>query len=118
MNIRPMDLQVLIPRATDAAKTAIQTDRQAVTAQQQIAEQSKQTANEKQYQVQTALPGNASGKVSTEDLNQEKRQEHPAQGEQDEKHGKGGQSDEDAARKKHAETPPDPIRGHKIDIKT
>lgn len=117
MNIRPIDLQVMIPRATDAAKVAALNDRQAVTQQQQIAEHAKQTANEKQHQVQTALPGNPSGKVTTEDLNQEKQQEQQPHGEQDDKQGKGGQSEEEAARK-HAAKPADPIRGHTIDIKT
>ena len=117
MNIRPIDLQVLIPRATDAAKASALNDRQAVTQQQQLAEQSKQAATEKQHQVQPKLPTNPSGKITTEDLNQEKRQEHPSQGEQ-KKQGKGGQAEEEATRKLHAEKPPDPIRGHTIDIKT
>ncbi len=117
MNIRPIDLQVIIPRATDAAKVAAVNDRQAVTQQQQIAEHAKQTANEKQHQVQTASPGNPSGKVTTEDLNQENKQEQQTYGETDEKHGKGGQPEDEAAQKR-AQTPPDPIRGHTIDIKT
>ena len=117
MNIRPIDLQVMIPRATDAAKVAALNERQAVTQQQQLAEHAKQTANEKQHQVQTAAASHPSGKVTTEDLNQEKRQEHSQQGEKGEKKTKEG-SEEDVVPKSHAAAPPDPIRGHKIDIKT
>ena len=117
MNIRPIDLQVMIPRSTDASKVAALNDRQPVTQQQQLAEQARQALNDRQRQVQTALPGSPEGKVSTEDLNQEKRQEHP-EGESDPKHGKEGQQEDDAARKARNLTPPDPIRGNRIDIKT
>lgn len=91
-------------------------DRQSATAQQQIAEQFKQSANERQHQVETSMRGSPGSKVSTEDLNQEHRQEKPGQEEPDEKHDKECSTDEVA--NLHHSAPVDQIRGRMIDIKT
>lgn len=113
MNIRPVDLQVLIPRTTDVAKTTAIQDHQMETNQQQIAEQFKQSANERQHQVETATQGSHSGRVSTENLDQERR---------------SGQEEAEKKQEQEASTeknevlqqqiPPDPLRGRTIDIKT
>ena len=113
MYIRPMDLQVMIPRTIDAARVAAVTDQQTVTQQQQLAAHMKQAAAEQQQQVQTTKPAQHDGKVSTEDLSKEKPQER-----RQKKH--GGQTDEpetEGALVARPE-PQDPLRGHMIDIKT
>ena len=91
-------------------------DRQSATAQQQIAEQFKQSANERQHQVEAAMHGSHGGKISTEDLNQEHRQGKSGQEEPDEKCDK--ENSADAAVNLHHPAPPDQIRGRMIDIKT
>ena len=114
MYIRPMDLQVMIPRTIDAARVASVTDQQSVTQQQQLAAQLKQTAAEQQQQVLAAKQAEHDGKVSTEDLNKEKPQQR-----QHKKRDDGQQTDgeKENAEKMHSE-PRDPVRGHTIDIKT
>ena len=71
MNIRPIDLQVLIPRATDVAKISAVADQHATTQQQQLATQFQQLANERQQQVEASAHGEHSGKINTENLDQE-----------------------------------------------
>ena len=114
MYIRPMDLQVMIPRTIDAARVASVTDQQAVTQQQQLAAQLKQTAAEQQQQVLATRQAEHDGKVSTEDLNKEKPQQRQQKKREDEQQTDG---EKENAEKMHSE-PRDPVRGHTIDIKT
>ena len=116
MNIRPIDLQVLIPRTIDVAKTAAVNDNQPAAHQQQLSAQAKQTTAEQQRQVQTKLSAQHDGKVTTDDLERQKQKDH-RQGE-----GRGRENasdaDADAAGMSAHSQPPDPVRGHTIDIKT
>ena len=114
MYIRPMDLQVMIPRTIDAARLSSVTDQQAVTQQQQLAAQLKQTAAEQQQQVLATRQAEHDGKVSTEDLNKEKPQHRQQKKREDEQQTDG---EKENSVKVHSE-PRDPVRGHTIDIKT
>ena len=114
MYIRPMDLQVMIPRTIDAARVASVTDQQAVTQQHQLAAQQKQVAAEQQQQVLAARQAEHDGKVSMQDLNKEKPQQR-RQKKRDEEPPSGG--DKEGAGKPRREAQ-DPVRGHTIDIKT
>lgn len=118
MNIRPMDLQVMMPRTLEAARVAAVSDQQSVLQQQQLAEQMKQAAAEQQKQVQHAMPAQPEGRVSMEDLPREKQEQ------QKKKQTSQTASEEPDLLQTTAEQaislpiPPDPIRGGKIDIKT
>ncbi|HWR28495.1 MAG TPA: hypothetical protein VN631_01570 [Negativicutes bacterium] len=109
-------MQVLIPRTIDVAKTAAVNEQQPVTQQQQLAAQLKQTVAEQQRQVQTKLSAQHDGKVTTEDLDHEKQKDHRQSDGQDPENAAGAESD--AAGAKVQSLPPDPVRGHTIDIKT
>lgn len=113
MSIRPVDLQVLIPRATEVGRHQQTADQQLTNQQQQFAEQLQQIAQSRQHKVQ-GTPKNEGGKVQREK-------------DQEEKNGRGGQNHQkhqEAQAKEnsqggHVETSVnDPVRGHLIDIKT
>lgn len=119
MSIRPMDLQVLIPRSLDAAKIASSHDQQPAAQQQVAALRLKQEASEQQHQVQTALSSQHDGKVDTEDLDEERKRKRRNRGGADE-HGErdGGAAPTGAEKLMASSGPPDPVRGQRIDIKT
>ena len=100
------------------AKVAAVSARQPAIHQQQVAEQFKQTANERQHQVETAANNNHAGSVTTENLNQEQRQGNSSHEESGEKHGQDVPTDEEDALHLRATIPSDPVRGRTIDIKT
>ena len=116
MNIRPMDLQIMVPRAMDVAKTAAVHDQSSTLHQQQLASQTKLAVAVQQQQVQNMTPASHS-KVTTEDLNQEQQKGKPHQ-EQEGKDASADSGDQNLAGVKTRTVLPDPIRGHKIDIKT
>lgn len=110
MNIRSVDLQVLIPRATDVSKTQQIADHQSSLQQQQFAEQWQQISAKRQQQVQSTAKSEG-GKVQNEKKEQGKQKGH-----------KHHQQDEllditDDETANHASLE-DPVRGHTIDIKT
>jgi len=112
-----MDLQVLIPRTIDVAKSASVNEQQRVTAQQQLSAQLKQSTETKQRQVQTKLSSQQDGRVSTDDLDRDKQNEHHRH------EGRGGKATADAGdldpeNLKLSPFQADPLRGHTIDIKT
>jgi len=109
-------LQVSIPRTIDVAKTAAVNEQQPVTQQQQLAAHLKQTVAAQQRQVQTKLSAQHDGKVTTEDLDHEKQKDHRQSDGRDPENAAGAESD--AAGAKLHSPPPDPVRGHTIDIKT
>ena len=113
VNIRPVDLQVLVPRTIDVAKMASVHDQQAATQQQQLSASSKQAVEAKQRQVQTALSSQHDGRVGMEDLDQEKRK-HRRQ--QEERNSRDNQESEPEIGS--AAIPPVSLLGHTIDIKT
>jgi hypothetical protein len=113
VNIRPVDLQVLVPRTVDVAKMASVHDQQAATQQQQLSANSKQAAEAKQRQVQTALSSQHEGRVGMEDLDQEKRNRRRQQEERNDRD--TYESEPEIA---SAAIPPVSLLGHTIDIKT
>jgi len=115
--IRPMDLQVMMPRTLDAAKTATIHEQQAATQQQQLSVRLKQTVDVQQHQVQTKLSTQQDGKVATEDLDREK-QKGGRQNEGKKEDELSDDADLDNGNLKISALPTDPLRGHTIDIKT
>jgi hypothetical protein len=108
MNITPMNLQIVVPKTTDAAQIQHNRDRQEGVQQDIGMLQTKQEANLKQMQVQ-ARDKAEEGKIKDDEEHQ-KRQ---------------GQNSKQQARRANApeeveENNPlaiDTFRGHKIDIK-
>ncbi len=105
MSVRSIDLQVLIPRATEVSRVQQLSNHQAELEQQQSAAQWQQLAAARQQQVQQT-PQSAGGKVEPD--------------------GKEGKGRREGDRKGWNEEPEeaeviegaDPVRGHMIDIKT
>ncbi len=116
MNIRPIDLQVLIPRTMDVAKTAAVSEQQPITQQQQLADQLKQSVAEQQRQVQTTLSSQHEGKVTTENLDREKQKKHQHGEERDRE--SSSDTNPEPVDSKSLSSSVDPVRGHTIDIKT
>ena len=113
MNIRPVDLQVLIPRTIDVAKMASVNDQQAAAQQQDVSSRLKQTAETQQRQVQNTLSSQHEGRVGLEDLERENgKQRRRRNGRQS---AEPADSEPDTGQSAIA---PDPVLGHRIDIKT
>ncbi|MBP2640077.1 MAG: hypothetical protein H6Q66_1028 [Firmicutes bacterium] len=114
MSIRPIDLQVLIPRVAEIGKVQQISDRQMLLQQQQFADHWIHIADLRSSQVQNVHKPEAK-KVHVENQNEKSfanseqhyENDHPAK-------------DEDSDRLvvcNHPSTD-DPIRGHIVDIKT
>lgn len=108
MTINSIDLQVLIPRATEVGKSQQVLNQQDTLQQQQFAGQWKEIADNRQHQVQ-GTPKSEGGKVGRE----KESREHKNSNEQKQRDKKSA----DADKVNHASNE-DPIRGHVIDIKT
>ena len=113
VNIRPVDLQVLVPRTIDVAKMASVHDQQAVTQQQQLSANLKQAVDAKQRQVQTALSSQHDGRVDMQELDQEKRKGHRQHEGRNDR-----ENQESEPETGSAAIPPVSMLGHTIDIKT
>lgn len=109
MTINSIDLQVLIPRATDVGKSQQVLNQQDTLQQQQFAGQWKEIADNRQHQVQ-GTPKNEGGKVGRE----KEAKEHKNSNEQKQRD-KNNNADADKVNRASNE---DPVRGHVIDIKT
>ena len=110
MSIRPVDLQVLIPHATDVGKSQHAADKSLITQQQQFGEQWQDISASRQQKVQNTAKVEGSKVRSDKEKNRG-----------NDNHSSGGFM----AKKKQAlnETCEqidaiDPARGHLIDIKT
>lgn len=112
MSIRPVDLQVLIPHATDVGKAQHVADKSLTTQQQQFAEQWQEISANRQQTVQNA-PKVEGSKVRSDKQKQEKEKDH-------------GNQTSDSFMAKEEQTAKkgcgqldglDPARGHLIDIK-
>lgn len=113
MNIRPVDLQVLVPRTIDVAKMASVHDQQAAIQQQDVSMRLKQSAQDQQRQVQTTLSSQHEGRVSLEDLEREKeKQRRRRNGRQ------SADQPESEPESGQAVSPAGSTLGHRIDIKT
>ena len=111
MNIRPIDLQVLIPHTTEVSRTQAITNQQGIQQQQQFAEQFQKISADMQHQVQSTSKS-VDGKVHREkDKNQEQQQ---SSGKQRDKTVILSDKEKEAV----AKDEPDPIKGHIIDIIT
>jgi len=104
----------MMPRTLDAAKIAAVHDQQSLTQQQQLSSRSKKEVEDQQRQVQTMLSANHDGKVTTEDLDQEKKNKRRQHDRGDDKEAESAQ----IGNEKVASHSPDNAVGHKIDIKT
>ncbi len=105
MSVRPIDLQVLIPRTTEISRMQQVSDQQAALQQQQSAAEWERLAANRQQQVQKPQQ-NAGGRVEPDA--QESGRDHAGE--------------QRRGRRRPAEDGEiegaDPIRGHTIDIKT
>ncbi|MDR3592785.1 MAG: hypothetical protein P4N41_24265 [Negativicutes bacterium] len=110
MNIRSIDLQVLIPRATEASRMQQTNDQHNSLQQQQFAEQLKNLTAQRQQQVQNT-PKNEGPKIQ----DQERQKQQQQQQENDEKKGDSDNQETPPEVLQHAASP---SLGHRIDIKT
>ncbi|GMA99733.1 hypothetical protein [Pelosinus sp. IPA-1] len=111
MAINSVDLQVLIPKATEVGKAQSIAKQQDTLQQQQFAEQWKDISTNRQQQVQGTAKSEG-GKIGREKEPREKN--HP----RDEKNCKGTKkNDKECETLNHASNE-DPILGHLVDIKT
>lgn len=104
MNIRPIDLQVMLPRTTDVSKLQTATDQHQALNNVLLSEQWQQIAREREQNVQH-VPKEEGGKVGAE--KHTKQQQHQQQNPSNRSHNSNDQAD-----------PVDPLRGHLIDIIT
>lgn len=111
MTIRPIDMQVLIPHATDVGKAQHHANQQTMTQQQQFAEQLQQTNERRQKQVQGSNKSEGS-KIKRDNRQEEKRQ---SKGGNEQERKKESLLPEEANAANNAK---DPLRGRCIDIKT
>ncbi|WP_378953079.1 hypothetical protein [Pelosinus sp. sgz500959] len=109
LTIRPVDLQVLIPRVTEVGKTQHIVDHQDTLQQQQFADKWQHISSNRQQQVQSTGKSDSS-KVGRD--NHPKEQNH-SKNEQNQHNPKAT----DADMENHASNE-DPVRGNLIDIKT
>lgn len=111
MNIRPMDMQVLIPRATDVAKSQHIHDQQNMLQQQQAAAEWKRIADDRQQQVQSTSKSEGQ-KIKPKDEQDAHKNHRDTDNEQQD-----GQAASTAEHAQNHAAPEDPLRGHRIDIK-
>lgn len=104
MNIRSIDLQVLLPRTTDASKVQQHHDQQAALQQQQFADQWQQISTTRQQQIQGTLKS-------------EHKRVRRDKGEQGDRGGNKEKESRDGSGHSSPENN-DPFRGKRIDITT
>ncbi|MDF2500609.1 MAG: hypothetical protein K0Q77_1323 [Anaerosporomusa subterranea] len=111
MNIRSIDLQVLIPHATEVSKIQHTANQQTASQQHDFASQWQKISQDRQQQVQT-INQSEGGKIKEKKEAQDKRRDQ-------------GRTKEQAQRKDGRVQPPhapqafpDTSLGHTIDIKT
>ena len=112
MSIRSIDMQVLIPKATEVGKQQNNLAQQSTVQQQQVAEQMQKTAEVRQQQVQGLAKGEG-GKVKREEPKEKHNHNH--------RRGNYGLNQHDLPEQENPEDEPmskDPVLGHVIDIKT
>jgi len=111
MSINPIELQVLIPKATEVGKAQNLANRQETLQQQHVAGQWNDISTNRQHQVQSAVK-NEGGKVGRD---KEPKEEKHSPNEQ-----KPRQNNENSTEKGKVNRASnnDPVRGHIIDIKT
>ncbi len=108
MNITPMNLQIVVPKTTDAAQIQHNRDRQEVVQQDMGMLQTKQEANLKQIQVQSRDKAE-DGKIKDDEEHQKR------QGQNRKNQAKPANDPE--VDEENNPLAIDTFRGHKIDIK-
>lgn len=116
MSIRPVDLQILIPRATDVSKSQQIANQQLASQQQQFAEQWQQISASRQQKVQNT-PQTEGGKIHS-DTEKEQQSLNKKQGRQQHREKSSGDKDLDMNSNSGGVLLVDPALGHVIDIKT
>lgn len=111
MNIRPVDLQVLIPRSTEVSKAQQVTDHQVTVQQQQFSEELQQTMAHRQHQIQGTHKGE--GGTVQRDKDERNRRQHNHH-----RKLKAKTLEQDSECTENNAILDDPVRGHLIDIKT
>lgn len=116
MNIRSIDLQVLLSQTTEVGKTQHATNQQNASQQQSFAAEWQRLSQDRQHQVQIVNQSEG-GKVRERKESPDKRRNQGDSNEQQHSHEAG---DSHSSQESIAHTPlhSDPIRGHKLDIKT
>ncbi|WP_425060884.1 hypothetical protein SCACP_16410 [Sporomusa carbonis] len=116
MSIRSIDMQVLIPRATEVGKHQQNIAQQSTVQQQQFAEQMQKTAEVRQHQVQSLVKSQG-GKVERDET-KEKQSKHRSNGylRQDTAIDRDDTADHENT--ENTTVGRDPALGHIIDIKT
>jgi hypothetical protein len=116
VSIRPVDLQVIIPRATEVSKTQQSSNQQIISQQQQFAEQWQQIAASRQQKVQNTSKTEG-GKVRRD--REKKNQNKDLKQESQSNEGLIEQNSNDPKScTRMSVQAADPTRGHLIDIKT
>lgn len=110
LTIRPVDLQILIPRVSEVAKTQHTTDHQGTLQQQQFEGKWQQLSKKREHQVQ----GTTKSEDSKVGEKYSKEQNHAKNGK---KHADDKQGTKDTDKVNHPSNE-DPVRGNLIDIKT
>lgn len=115
MSIRPIDMQVLIPKATEVGIQQNNLVHQSTLQQQQFAEQMEKTAQVRQQQVQGIVKSQG-GKVERDDKKRKNKQRYGSDPNRER-----NQFPEESMELENSDdltTMSDPILGHIVDIKT
>lgn len=110
LTIRPVDLQIVIPRVTEVGKTQHTTDHQDTLQQQQFEGKWQQISTKRQQQVQSTTKSE-DGKVGEKHA---KEQNHSSNNKKQEQN---APEKNDTEQSNHPSNK-DPVRGKLIDIKT
>lgn len=108
LTIRPVDLQVLIPRVTEVSKAQHTADHQDILQQQQFEGKWQQISARREHQVQGTTEDSKVGENNSREQNNSKNHKKN----EDDKSGKN-----DTEKINHP-SKEDPVRGNLIDIKT
>lgn len=112
MNIRPIDLQVMLPHVTDIGKVQATQNQQQIVQQQQFAEQLQRQVDARQGQVEktkkTEMP-----RIHRE---KQKEQEQHTTGDQQRKREAEESKQQEKLRAETHGNGFDPVRGHNIDV--
>lgn len=112
MNIRPVDLQIIIPKATEVGKTQAFMNQQSSIQQQYSEEKNQRIADQRLQQVQETFK-NEGGKIQRDESYQEKHK-----GSHEERHKKKARElESDDVTDSHKVLEKENLRGRFIDIK-
>ncbi|GBG56271.1 hypothetical protein SPFL3102_00518 [Sporomusaceae bacterium FL31] len=115
MNIRPVDLQIIIPKSTEVGKTQAFMNQQSLIQQQYSEEKNQKIADQRLQQVQETFK-NEGGKIQRDESYREK-QKNPHKGNH-KKEAKEPELESDEGAEHHNLLGKENLRGQFIDIKT